>query len=224
MPPLWDRVPITGLRYHEGMSGSREPKSGRATPYESGGRARQKERTRAALVAALHEVMATNPSPTIEEVARTAGISRTTAYRYFPGVLALIEAAYPEIAESPRFAADGSESIRERVRVVVELQLDIIGRWEPQLRAALWSSLDPAGTGTPLRTGRAIGWFIDATSPLRLTQPDADLRSLAIRLRAVAGVETWVWLTDVASLTPDAAREVILANADAVVRSAIEDD
>jgi AcrR family transcriptional regulator len=51
-------------------------------PYETTGRTHQKARTRAALVAATRELLAEGITPTVEEAAGRAQISRTTAYRY----------------------------------------------------------------------------------------------------------------------------------------------
>ena len=66
-------------------------------PYEATGRREQKGRTREALVAATRELMASGVTPTVEEAAATARISRTTAYRYFPNQRALLLAAHPQI-------------------------------------------------------------------------------------------------------------------------------
>ena len=65
-------------------------------PYEAVGRTRQKERTRDALVAAARELVAQGTTPTVEEAAAAASISRTTAYRYYPNQPALVVAAHPE--------------------------------------------------------------------------------------------------------------------------------
>ena len=62
-------------------------------PYEALGRTRQKERTRGALIAAARELVAQGTTPTVEEAAAAASISRTTAYRYFPNQRALLAAA-----------------------------------------------------------------------------------------------------------------------------------
>jgi AcrR family transcriptional regulator len=55
-----------------------------AIPYEATGRTQQKSRTRQALVEATHELLAEGLTPQVEDAAERAGISRTTAYRYFP--------------------------------------------------------------------------------------------------------------------------------------------
>ncbi|MFW0796169.1 TetR/AcrR family transcriptional regulator [Gordonia sp. CPCC 205515] len=203
------------------MVTSRGLAAGRPVPYEAGGRARQKQRTREALVAALHELMETTPSPTVDEVAHLAGISRTTAYRYFPDQNSLIAAGYPEVAEKPEFIGDRAEDVAARVRVVVDLQLDLIAKWEPQLRAALRNALDDHDR-TPLRGGRAIGWFADALTVLSPPWSRDRVQRTAIRLRATAGIEAWIWLLDVAGVSTGVARSIIRDNADAVLQSALD--
>jgi len=69
-----------------------------STPYETGGRSAQKARTRDALVAAARDLVAAGDTPTVENAAAAASISRSTAYRYFPNERALLLAAHPEIA------------------------------------------------------------------------------------------------------------------------------
>ena len=61
-----------------------------STPYEIGGRSAQKARTRDALVAAARDLVAAGVTPTVEDAAAAASISRSTAYRYFPNERALL--------------------------------------------------------------------------------------------------------------------------------------
>ena len=67
-------------------------------PYESSGRTAQKSRTRLALVVATRELLAAGLTPKVEDAAERAGISRTTAYRYFPNQRSLLMAAHPTIS------------------------------------------------------------------------------------------------------------------------------
>ena len=66
-----------------------------AVPYESTGRTRQKQRTRDALLEAAQALLAAGETPTVEQAADAAGISRTTAYRYFASQRSLLLAALP---------------------------------------------------------------------------------------------------------------------------------
>src|SRR5690349_12522503 len=85
-----------GLRYHDGMG----------MPYEETGRTRQKARTRDALVDAARDLLAEGSTPQVEDAAARAGISRTTAYRYFANQRALLLAAQPGIQPDTLLDAD----------------------------------------------------------------------------------------------------------------------
>lgn len=191
-------------------------------PYETTGRARQKARTRAALIDANRRLMQAGAEPTVEAVAEAAQVSRTTAYRYFPNQAALLRAAYPETERTSLLPEDAPADVSERLARTLDEHFRILREWEPQLRAALRASLQPGADPPALRGGRAIAWFADALAPLRDTHPEVDVRRLAIRLRAVAGVEPYVWLVDVAGLRPRAALDVMRANADAVLAAALD--
>ena len=186
----------------------------------SSGRAGQKARTHQALVRALHGLLAEGADPSVAEVAEAAGISRTTAYRYFPDRLALLQAALPETGRTSLLGPDAPAGARERLEVVLAAHFDFLLQWEPQLRAALRSSLTPGAAQPSLRGGRAVAWYADALSPLGSERPDLDRHSVAVRLRSVAGIESFVWLTDVAGLGADAACAVMRLNALAVFDSA----
>ncbi|WP_460439275.1 TetR/AcrR family transcriptional regulator [Amycolatopsis stemonae] len=192
-------------------------------PYESTGRQRQKGRTRAALVTAAHDLLARGESPTVEDAATAAGISRTTAYRYFPNQRALLLAAYPEIRDDagllpPDAPADPAARLDLVMREFVRFTL----RWEPQLRAQLRLSLEPGADQPVLRRGRAIRWIEEALAPLASTHPELDVPGLAIAIRSATGIESLVWLTDIGGLDRDRAAAVLAGSAQAILRAAVE--
>ena len=82
---------------------------GMSTGYELGGRTLQKQRTREAMVAAARDLVARGLTPTVEEAAEEASISRATAYRYFPNQRSLLVAAHPEIEPDPLLPADAPD-------------------------------------------------------------------------------------------------------------------
>src|SRR4029453_11499969 len=86
-----------------------------AISYEEIGRTRQKARTRAALVDAAREVLSKGTTPTVEEAAEVAAVSRATAYRYFPNQRALLVAAHPEIEAASLLEADAPSDPEERL-------------------------------------------------------------------------------------------------------------
>lgn len=194
--------------------------------YERTGRTQQKVRTRGALIAASRELLARGLTPTVEEAAAAATISRATAYRYFPNQRALLVAAHPEIETESLLGPDPPEDLETRLDAVVGAIMRITLETEPQLRATLRLSLEPGALhsdGRVLRTGRRIVWVEDALRPLRGRIPDADLRRSARAIAAGVGIDALVWMVDVAGLSREEAVELMRWSARALLRSALED-
>lgn len=179
--------------------------------YEEVGRVRQKQRTREALLASARDLVAEGASPTVELAAERAEISRTTAYRYFPNQAALLAAAHPEITASTLLPASAPADVGERLEVVVAGITEMVVDTEPQQRTMLRLSLEP-GSGRRellLRQGRAIGWLEDALAPLVDALGHDGVHRLAVAIRSAIGIESFVWLTDVAGLSAAEARETM---------------
>src|SRR5215208_4044655 len=160
---------------------------GMSIPYEKTGRRNQKARTRAALLEATRALLAEGVSPTVEQSADRAAISRTTAYRYFTNQRALLTAVYPEITTGSLLDADAPADPAARLELVVERFTAQVLKHEPELRAQLRLSLEPGPTEPdqlPFRKGRAIGWIEDALAPLREQMPASELRRLVLAIRA----------------------------------------
>jgi AcrR family transcriptional regulator len=192
-----------------------------SVPYELHGRRNQKVRTRDALVTATRRLLAAGAEPTVEDAAAAAGISRTTAYRYFPNQRARVLAAHPEVTEASLLPDDAPDDPLERLELVMAEFTRLTVEWEPQLRASLRLSLEP-GAGQPvLRQGRAIGWIEDALAPLRTTHPDIDVHRLAVAIRSATGIETLIWLTDIAGYPRAAATGVMRWSARAMLEAAL---
>ena len=199
---------------------------GMSIPYEQTGRTHQKARTRAALLDATRALLTEGVSPTVEQAADRAAISRTTAYRYFTNQRALLSAVYPEIATGSLLEADAPADPAARLELVVDRFTAQILEHEPELRAQLRLSLEPGLTEPdqlPFRKGRVIGWIEDALAPLRESMSDAELRRLVLAIRATTGIEALVWLTDVAGLPREEATELMRSSAQALLRDACRD-
>src|SRR6266566_7263526 len=108
-----------------------------STPYELGGRTRQKQRTRIALVTAARELVARGETPTVDEAAASASVSRTTAYRYFPNQRSLLVAAHPEIEAQSLLPATAPADVASRLDAVITAFLRLIVDTEPQQRTML---------------------------------------------------------------------------------------
>jgi AcrR family transcriptional regulator len=195
-----------------------------STAYEESGRTRQKQRTRNDLIAAARELIARGGrAPTVEETAAAASISRTTAYRYFRSQEELLVAAHPEVDRSTWLPPGVGEDPEVRLLAVAKGFIDMVVQTEPQQRTMLRLSLEGAGEpkDLPLRKGRAIGWFEEALAPAVPRLAKAGVRRLAIAVRSAVGIESLVWLVDVAGLDREEAREVMLSSARALVRDAL---
>jgi AcrR family transcriptional regulator len=197
-----------------------------STPYELTGRTRQKQRTRDALVAAARDLVSRGgAAPTVEAAAEAASVSRTTAYRYFPTQKALLVAAHPEIATSTLVPDDAGNDPEARLLGAVDAFIRIVVDTEHQQRTMLRLSLDPdtSGESLPLRQGRAVGWFEEALAPLRPRLTDAEIHRLALSVRSAVGIESLVWLTDIAGLNRQDAAELMHWSARALLLHALAD-
>ena len=207
---------------HEGYYSS---VMGVATPYELTGRTNQKARTRAAMVDATRELLAEGTAPTVEQAAERAGISRTTAYRYFPNQRALLLASYPELEMPSLLDADAPGRPRRAAGA---------GHGErraPAARARTRAARDAAplartaaaGPRTRCRCaeGGVIGWLEDALAPLKGRVPADELRRLVLAIRATLGIEALVWLTDVGGLSREEAADLMRSSARTLLRSAL---
>src|SRR5688500_16407209 len=97
-------------------------------------RVHQKERTRTALVDAARELIAEGRSPTVEDAAEAAGISRTTAYRYFKNQAELLGEAYPYTQAKTLLPANAPSDVGARVDAVVREVTKILLEAETQQR------------------------------------------------------------------------------------------
>ena len=195
--------------------------------YELNGRTAQKRRTRDALVAAARALILEGATPTVEEAAAAASISRTTGYRYFPSQRDLLVAAHPEIDIPSLLPPDPPADVTRRLDHVVAAITERVAASETQQRTMLRLSLE----ATPeeraqlvLRQGRAIGWIAEALEPLRRTLDHASVHRLTLAIRSAIGIEAFVWLVDIGGLSPSAAVETMRWSAAALLQAALSDN
>jgi AcrR family transcriptional regulator len=177
-------------------------------------------------VAAARDLVAQGgAAPTVEAAAAAASVSRTTAYRYFPTQKALLVAAHPEIALRSLLPEDAGNDPEARLLAAVDAFIRIVADTEHQQRTMLRLALDPeiSQEALPLRQGRAITWFEEALAPLRPRLTDAEIHRLALSVRSAVGIESLVWLTDVAGLTREDAAELMRWSARALLLHALAD-
>lgn len=189
--------------------------------YEEFGRVAQKQRTRDALVAAARQIVDEGRTPTVEEAAASAGVSRTTAYRYFPNQRQLLAAAHPATARRSFLPDDAPDDVTTRLDLVVREFTDLVAETEQQQRTMLRLSLDPHPEPLPLRQGRAIRWIGEALEPLVDEIGVERVDALVRAIRSATGIEALVWLKDVAGLPTKEAVDLMRWSAQAMLASAV---
>jgi AcrR family transcriptional regulator len=193
-----------------------------SVPYQQTGRVQQKARTLEALLGAARELVATGVTPTVEEAAAKASVSRTTAYRYFPTQHALLVAAYPETDRKSVLGDAPPSDIDERFDIVFTEMARQVTDNEIALRAMLRLSLEtPSKQGELLlRRGRRRVWIADGLEPLRAKMSRADFERLVLAVAVATGIEAFVWLTDMAGLSRSQALKIMRFSAQTLLDAA----
>jgi AcrR family transcriptional regulator len=155
-------------------------------------------------------------SPTLEEVAAEALVSRATAYRYFPSIEALlveasVDVAVPEAAEL--FRNEASRDPVTRLQRVETALYDMILANEPLLRTMLAHTIqqglraDEDGK-LPRRQNRRTPLIEAALGPARQEFKPAALKTLVSALALIMGPEATIVVKDVLQLDDADARKV----------------
>lgn len=193
-------------------------------------RLNQRRRTRAALVEAATQAVQRGETPTIEEAAEAAGVSRATAYRYFTSQQALLlEASLDAIATIPDLSLVDEGPVESRVDAAVSFLVRMAHDHEPVQRTFLMLSLEqwlrtsPKSKGNyPVRKGRRIPWLDRALAPVQSLSP-RQKRRLRTALSLVCGIEAMIVAKDVCRCTPKEAEEASRWAAQAILRAALTD-
>ncbi len=142
--------------------------------------------------------------PSVAEVAARAGVSRATAYRYFPGRSKLISAVVEHSLGPVHTLAATTPDGRERVRQLFIQTFPRFKEYEPQLRAALQLSLEHAAqeragklTEEPYRRGHRIHILSHAAAPLRPLIGKRRFDRLVRALSVAYAIEAYVVLRDI---------------------------
>jgi AcrR family transcriptional regulator len=179
------------------------------------GRARQKERTRKALLEAAAQLSQQGSRPTLEQIAEQALVSRATAYRYFPNVEALyleasIDIETPLTEDALRTAP--ADDVVARLEHVDHALHTMMAANEAPLRMMLAQSLERSARAEsdsqmPLRQNRRTPLIEAALDPARDRIKPAAMKRLKNALALVVGPEAMVVFKDVLRLDDAEARK-----------------
>lgn len=184
------------------------------------GRESQKNRTRKVLVAAAGVLLRAGRRATVTDVAEAAGISRATAYRYFPTQEMLLAEVALFASGGPLFpAAPESAPVPEAIGRMVRR----VGAWayanEQPLRTILRLSLDPS-TGVR-RPGHRIGWIADALAPVQDKIRPETYNKLSKALTLMLGIDPIVVMKDIAGASREQALDALEWSARTLVEAAL---
>lgn len=183
----------------------------------------QRSRTRKAIVRAAARLLERGARPSLEEIAAEAEVSRATAYRYFPGLDALLsEAAVDALVPEPaELLADAPADVGERLALVDATFERACREREVPLRLMLARTLErsvqPGGGEAPLRQNRRVPMIEQALGDA------ACHEHLVPALAMVIGTEGMIALKDVVGLDDAQARAVRRWTIEALLKAAIGD-
>ncbi|MGA5824350.1 TetR/AcrR family transcriptional regulator [Kitasatospora sp. NPDC094028] len=204
-----------------------------ADPNRRGGREAQRRRTRKAIVDAAVRLSAGGATPSIDDIAAAADVSRRTIYMYFPALdQLLIDATAGALNEPPVEAVLADPGLADDAASRVDALIRTLLAHSPQSlplgRRLIRLTVDPPGgdtaePGTPRRTQRRVEWLEQACEPLRGTLREESFARLISALTMVVGWEAQIALRDVRGLDPQAEQAAITWAARALVEAAIEE-
>ncbi|MDS4060715.1 MAG: helix-turn-helix domain-containing protein [Candidatus Contendobacter sp.] len=185
-------------------------------------------RTRKDLLSAASRLMKQGRTPTMDEVAEEALVSRATAYRHFPKIETLLVEAPLDAAitdPSELFAKDSSDDVEERIDRAEASLHAMVYQNEAQLRIMLANSIrrDLTDDSIPARQNRRLPLIEAALAPARHRLPEADYERLCAALALIFGTESMIVFRDVLGIDSDTARTVKSWAVRALVHAALRD-
>jgi len=168
--------------------------------------------------------------PSVAEVAQSAGVSRATAYRYFPSRSKLVSAVIAEALAPVRRAVPQQGDPKRRLHELVDRTYSRFREYEPHMRAALQlalehQSLEAAGLleEEPFRRGQRQEILDITLSPLKSKLKPRGYNRLLKGLAVVYGIEPMVILKDICGASDRETEAVVRWMMDALVDAALRE-
>jgi AcrR family transcriptional regulator len=177
---------------------------------EEGGRFRQRRRTRAAIVAAAADLLRAGGTPSVNDVAEAADVSRRTVYLHFPTMEQLLldatlgllsQASVDEAIDAADTGGDPGERVAAMIRALSDMATETLPLGRSLIKLTVDAARDPEQTG-PRRGYRRVEWIERALEPLRDELDPAEFERLVSALAMVVGWEALIVLQDLRGLEP----------------------
>jgi len=190
-----------------------------------------RSRTMRLLREAAQELLRTGGPLTVPAAAELAGVSRATAYRYFPNNDSVVLHATMSLADNPLEDADWTSGAVESPDELGARAAELVratATWafdhETELRTMLRLSLTPEREQVKPRRGltnrgRWIGALLEG---LPSDVPPAARERLAAALIPLFGSDAVVWTADMAELPRDEAIELLAWMARVLIAATVE--
>lgn len=191
-----------------------------------------KQRTLRLLREAARELLRTGAPLTVPAAAELAGVSRATAYRYFPNNDAVVLHATMSLADDPLTDTEWSPpphasptELTARAAELVRATATWAFDHETELRTMLRLSLDPQRKDEPPRRAgtNRDRWIRALLEGLPPDVPPAARERLAAALIPLFGSDAVVWTTDMAELPRERAIDLLAWMAQALIAATVHD-
>lgn len=179
---------------------------------------------------AATELIAAGEQPTVLQVAEAAGISKSTAYRYFPSQ----ELMYAEILLSATVGADRQDvdaaagregDVAARIDRVIRADHELTVKHEHALRTGLraYLLLVDSYPDAPLEPSNRVRYLTTALAPLADRLSAVAMRRLVAALALCVGVEAALITQVSCGLSTEESEEVKRWAPAALLRGALDD-
>jgi AcrR family transcriptional regulator len=222
-------------RAQRGLPASRQADGSPSDGSRPDPRANQRRRTKAAIMEGARTLLREGKVPSVADAAEAAGVSRATAYRYFPTQGALVREAVDAGLVRGRSAWEewlgDARELTERVERYVSLTFGLMRENEALMRGYLllaleqWAKLQ-AGEELgeePIKRGGRLEAISATLEPFTEQLDGEAIRRLSVALSLLVGIEAHIIFRDIWGLDDDEARGISLWMARVLAEAAAEE-